>query len=88
VRKTKLSIFASADHERVVLIESEIAAGLRASDNMQGYTHLSEYREFVTMTPIRLASKQRKNRNESDRDLHKLQTSGMSQNMLTKICLS
>jgi hypothetical protein len=44
VRKTELCVLAAADHECVVLIESEIPSGLRARDDMQSYTHLLNYK--------------------------------------------
>ena len=39
VRQAELSILAAPDHECVVLVECEVASGLRARNNMKCYTH-------------------------------------------------
>ncbi|HSU25423.1 MAG TPA: hypothetical protein VLI65_05550, partial [Pyrinomonadaceae bacterium] len=39
VRQAELSILAAPDHKCVVLIECEVASGLRARNNMKCYTH-------------------------------------------------
>src|SRR3954464_4796967 len=39
LRQTELSVLATSDHECIVLVEREVAAGLRPCDDMQRYSH-------------------------------------------------
>jgi hypothetical protein len=39
LRQAKLRIFTSPDHECVVLVECEVASGLRTSHNVKRYAH-------------------------------------------------
>ena len=39
LRQAKLRILTSPDHESVVLVECEVASGLRTSNNVERYAH-------------------------------------------------